>query len=319
MALPTNIEKVLWITLSNIGDVILTTPVLSWIFEKFPKAHIYVVVDAKTKGIFEHDNKIHKVYIYQKKASIKEKWQWMQDLRREKFDLIIDQRRSLWPWVLGGRYTNSLPWKLPSKNKHAVIRHLEVLSKWEIPHEIQFYFPIGTLDEKHLNSIRKFCEYQPASLIGLAIGAADPLKRWSELKYQALADKIRHDFQCKFILLGSINDQNIPWPDSLDVLDLRGQTSIKELGAVIRSLDILITNDSGPMHLASALQCPVLAIFGPTDEHIYGPFAQDQNIVRLNLPCAPCMSGVCLIKTHDCMKDLSVEKVYQKFCNIFTR
>ena len=101
--------------------------------------------------------------------------------------------------------------------------------------------------------------------------------------------------------------------DGTGGLDLSGQTSILQLAAVLARCRLLVTNDTGPMHVADAVGTPVAAIFGPTDWRSTPPFGKNHAIVRKEIECAPCLKRICPLKHHDCMKQIAVEDV-EKAC-----
>ena len=301
------IKKILWITLSNIGDVVLSTPVLCKIMEMFPQADITVIVGKKSAGVFEKDDRIKNIISWDKQQSIKDRWVWLKQVRNEKYDLVIDHKRTFWPLILGLKQISPLPLYKQKKDMHAVYRHLRVINKWNTSQDIKFYFPILEKHKKYVQDIIDF--KQNDLLIGVACGAASVLKRWPVDKFIDLTKKLHEKYNCKFVLIGDQKDRELKWPESDYILDLRGKTSIKEMGAVLQQVQLLITNDSAPMHIAAALKTKTVAVFGPTDEMIYGPFDQEENIVRLNIKCMRCMRKRCLFEKPLCMYDLEVEEV----------
>ncbi len=99
-----DIDKILFITLSNIGDVILTLPVLSALKDNFPEAVIDVVVGQRPKQVFEKDPRIRKVIVYDKYAGLKDKIEFIRKLKYERYGLAIDMKTSLLPFLIGARY-----------------------------------------------------------------------------------------------------------------------------------------------------------------------------------------------------------------------
>ena len=101
------------------------------------------------------------------------------------------------------------------------------------------------------------------------------------------------------------------------VLNLCGKTSLPEMIELLRLGDLLVTNDTGPMHVAAALGKPVVALFGPTEPARTGPYGQLENVLRIPLPCAPCMSDTCnFSKPQECLRALPPELVFQKVRSI---
>jgi len=95
------------------------------------------------------------------------------------------------------------------------------------------------------------------------------------------------------------------------VIDLAGVTNLRELACIIKDCNVLVTNDSGPMHIADALGTPLVALFGSTDSEITGPYEQRGNVIKKDVECSPCFKRTCPIDFR-CMKGISVDEVAQK-------
>ncbi len=118
------INKILFITLSNIGDVILTLPALDFLREEFPSAKITVIAGARPKEIFEDNPNINRLIVYNKHSKLKEKIKLFQELKQEKFDLVVDLRNSLFGAFLPAKYKTSPFLSLPKNMPHMKDRHL---------------------------------------------------------------------------------------------------------------------------------------------------------------------------------------------------
>ena len=95
-----------------------------------------------------------------------------------------------------------------------------------------------------------------------------------------------------------------------------GKTKWQDLDYLFRKAKLFITNDSGPMHFSAALGTRTLGLFGPTDPHLYRPYGAHNQVVRLEIPCSPCMKGSCQIKTRECLDDLTIDQVYEAACKM---
>ncbi len=100
------------------------------------------------------------------------------------------------------------------------------------------------------------------------------------------------------------------------IIDMRGKTNLKQLAALLKEVDLLVTNDSGPMHIAAALGTPVLAIFGPTDPKRTGPYGEIHRVIRGSAECSPCFKKRCIMPSHLCMDTISVEMVLEEVSDI---
>jgi heptosyltransferase-2 len=149
----------------------------------------------------------------------------------------------------------------------------------------------------------------------LAPGTIWETKRWRAEGFAHVAERFL-DREWGAVLVGS-PDERQRCRRVVDLcpgaIDLAGQTSLSALAALIAGAEIVITNDSGPMHLAVALDRPVVSIFGPTDDVWIGPYHRENAVARVDLPCAPCYFrrlSQCPYD-HRCMKEVTAEMVME--------
>ena len=146
-------------------------------------------------------------------------------------------------------------------------------------------------------------------LLGINPGASyGNAKRWYPEKFASVASELASSYD--IIILGSAKEKEIALDIERQLLEkgvsnyqnLSGKTNIEELISQIASLDLIITGDSGPMHLAAAYQIPTVSIFGPTNDIETSQWTNKKNIiVKKNLDCQPCMKRTCPLKHHNCM------------------
>lgn len=168
-----------------------------------------------------------------------------------------------------------------------------------------------------------FKEHAGKTLIGINPGGDRGNRRWPPDRFASLARKIIERFDGSIILLGGPQEKNIaaiiagsiPTP----VSNLAGAIPIEELPYLISRLDLLITNDSGPMHIAAATKTPLLALFGPEDPLLFGPYASPElyRVVWKDLPCRPCGAGKC--SSPACLDLISVEEVLAAYSELMQR
>jgi ADP-heptose:LPS heptosyltransferase len=317
---PERIRKILFITLSNIGDAVLTTPSLDLLRRFFPHAHITVMVGPRAAEIFEDHPHIDRLILYDKHATFRDKLSLILHLKAEKYDLVVDLRNTLIPLFIQPRFSTPLFRK--KVEGHAVKRHLERLHSIGIAGKCGFVLPSREEDEKIIDRLLASSEWDKASrLIVINPSAANRLKRWDLLKFKALADQLKFIKGISIAVTGPKSDekefQEI-FPES-EWMNLTGKLTLMQLKSLLARATLFITNDSGPMHMAVAVKTPVLALFGPTDPQIYGPLGSQHRVIRLEeLPCSPCMKGFCRIQTHDCMKNLEVQRVFETACQMLS-
>ena len=318
-ALP-GINKILFITLSNIGDAILTLPVLDALIEKFPHAGITVIAGPRPKEIFENNPRIDKVIVFNKAVPLKEKIKLFRNLEKEGFDMVIDLRNSLFGALLPARYKTS-PFKaFPPSISHMKDRHLfRAGMSGQVSERKGLY--ISRQDEEYVNNILKQNNIKPAEkILVISAGARSHIKRWPKEKYLGLVSLLIKELGFRIVLAGDREDapinryiaDNLQYP----VTDLTAKTNVSQLAALLKKAEMVITNDSAVLHLASYLNRPVVAIFGPTDETKYGPWSAVHSLVKRDIFCRPCRKAQCRFGSLECMSLIQVEDVLREVGSI---
>jgi heptosyltransferase-2 len=166
--------------------------------------------------------------------------------------------------------------------------------------------------------------WQPGDiLVGIHPGATgSSAKRWLAERYGEVGDRLASRYGVRIALLGGPKEvilaDEIRSYMTTSPLFLAGETSLEALIGIIGSLLLLVTNDSGPMHLASALEIPTVAVFGPTDERETGPMGRDARVVRKHVDCSPCLLRECTTD-HRCMRLVEVDDVYEEAVNLLEK
>ncbi|MGE4357358.1 MAG: lipopolysaccharide heptosyltransferase II [Candidatus Omnitrophota bacterium] len=311
------IKKILLISLSNIGDIILTTPVLENLKENFPSASFDVLVGPRGKEVLEKDKKIRNLIFYNKKASWKEKISLFKRLRCEKYDLVIDLRHTLLPFLIRPRYkTPFLKYiskhKLHMRDKH--LRMIDYLGKDFYLSRIAPVVHFDQQDEDYIDNLFKKSEVgKDDVLVVISPSARSSTKRWAEENFIEVAKVLREDCKARIVLVGSAEDvlitQKIKAVIGDEVLDFAGMTTIPQLVVLLKRAKVLITNDSAVLHCGSAVNIPTFAIFGPTDPLKYGPLAENSFVFRRLLPCVPCEKAQCRYGSRKCLELIKPREV----------
>ena len=160
-------------------------------------------------------------------------------------------------------------------------------------------------------------------IIGINPGAAyGSSKRWYPDRFGQVAKTLINGYNVKVIVFGSQGEtsiaEDIIKSAEVSIVNLAGKTSIRELMALINYCRVLITNDSGPMHIASALSVPVVAIFGSTEPSVTGPLGARDAVIKKELPCSPCFLRKCPTNL-ECMDIISVDDVISGVVNILEK
>lgn len=168
------------------------------------------------------------------------------------------------------------------------------------------------------NRIKGFNKKEEKRYIGINAGAAyGSAKRWEEKYFvEVIAHFLKNDYIV--VLFGSNNENS---PQNIEnilqeykcsnFINLVGKTTIMQLCDYISLMDLFITNDSGPMHIAASYNIPIIAIFGPTDSKETSPWMANAILLNKNLPCAPCKKRECPLVHHNCMKLISPDEVIE--------
>lgn len=308
------IKRILVITLSNIGDIILTTPVIRILGREFPDSRIDVMTGPNGKGIFEKDPRIFKLIIYDKHTSVAMKRRLQLKLKRLKYDLVVDLRNTIFPILLGPKYRTNPIQSFPKDVIHKKDKHLYRLQFLGIGNKGEkSYVHIPDEDSKYIDVLLKQCDIKEPIVI-INPGAKSHLKRWEALGFAELADRLARNCKASIIFIGMGEDKDIV--DEI-TKNMRGKfynfidkTNIRQLASLLKRAKLLITNDSGPLHLGCAMGTNVLAIFGPTDPKKYGPTGEFDVVINKKLHCSPCESASCKYN-RECMKLISADEVYE--------
>ncbi|MCR4337529.1 MAG: glycosyltransferase family 9 protein [Candidatus Omnitrophica bacterium] len=319
------IQRILVISLSNIGDVVLTFPVIDILRRDFPKAEISVVVGPKGEPLLKGNPHFKEVYVYNKKQSIPTTLRWVWELRQQRFDLVVDLRNSFTPFVIGPRYKTS-PFMTRVPGQHMRLQHLNRLkSVYHFSQEAKERFVLHISEENRRWCKKVFESHQRthSRTVVIAPGAADQNKRWTSEGFAEVADAMIDQLSATTIFVGDKNDQVVVG-DVLSqmhhqdhVVNLTGEISLIQLAALLEQASLAVVNDSAPMHLASYLNVPVVALFGPTDERKYGPWSQRAGMLARRENCQLCQKVEGASK-HTCMGAISSEDVLNLVFSINT-
>jgi ADP-heptose:LPS heptosyltransferase len=308
------IKRILVITLSNAGDIILTTPVIAALDREFPQSRIDVMVGPRGSQIFEKDPRVFKLIIYDKRLPLSAKRRLQLKLKALRYDLTVDLRNTVFPLLISPRYRTSAVQKFPAGVVHSVDRHLYRLRPLGIAgcaRQPRIHIPAG--DEAAVAAIAEK-EGLTDPVVVINPGAKSHLKRWKPEGFAAVADALIESCGADVILIGLEEDAQAVAEVSRRMKhvcrNFVNRTNIRELAALLKRARLLITNDSAPLHLGCAVGTRVLALFGPTDPAKYGPTGEFDAVVRRKLSCSPCESAVCK-RNYECLASIDPDEVVE--------
>ena len=330
------IKRILIRSTNWVGDAIITTPAIRAVRKNFPEAKISLLAKPWVAPIFYNNPYIDNILIYDaagKHRGLSGIPSLSKELRKEKFDLAILLQNAFEAAliaVLAG-IPNRLGYNTDARS--LLLTHCICLKPaLKRVHQIDYYLGIlegASLksDGRHLTLVvtdeeRKHAEKILAKhgitgkdrLIGINPGAVfGSAKRWFPERYAALSVKLQEYSGAKIAIFGGPGEKALGHYIS-ELMGNRcvnfcGKTSLREAVALIERCQLFITNDSGLMHVAAALDTPQIAIFGSTDHITTSPGSPKSRIVRVPVPCSPCLKPDCPID-HRCMKNITVDMVY---------
>jgi len=310
--------KILFITLSNIGDCILTLPVLDALANQYPEGQITCLVPERPREIFSNNPLIKKVIVFNKHARLIDKVKLFFSLSKEKFDIVVDLRNSFFGAFLPAKKRSSPFRFIPAKFKHMKDKHLfwSGFSGYPFRDKKQQGIAITAGDLNYIDGILKEQNLSGSSKLAVvAPGARSQVKRWDKHNFSQLCSRLAKE-GWDVVLVGDKADEPvcsyIQHQAAEKVLNLCARTTISQLAALLKKAKILITNDSAIMHLASYLDVPVAAIFGPTDEAKYGPWSRENTVIKKDIVCRPCEKASCRFGNLACLSSLKVDDVFEQ-------
>ena len=329
-----NIDKILVIRVDGIGDLLNSTPAISLLRENYPSAEITVLARPLNAPVLIGNPDVDRTLVFEragKHRGFKAQLQFYRELRRERFQLVVAMQTAMWSHLVAflsgapyrlGRYqkrfrstlTHAWHGKYPKGETHEVDRNLELvrlICEGEGNRKLIFHlFP-----DEITNAKAKLTSWNigdDAFLIGIHPGGSSFDKRWPEEQYAELTDRLARQYNATILLLRGPEEaelvHNIQEAMQSNAITYAPET-IRELGALLSCCNVIVCNDSGPMHLAAALDVPTVAIFGPTDYVAWHPLSENASIVRRDMPCWPCSAHKCKIG-WECTKKLPIEMVW---------
>lgn len=327
----TGSKKILIIKPSSLGDVVHSLAFLNTIHECFKNASIHWVIARGLDDLLDGHPMIERLWIIDKDAwkkpahilkTIKELRDLSRALRSERFDLVVDLQGLFRSGLIasftkardivgfreareGSRffYTRTV---VGGANIHAVDRYLRLAEALGC-NVSDIRFPLYS--NYNLEELKdKFA--LPDDYIILVPGARWDTKRWPPEKFGEVASEL----SVRSVIVGSGSDvkiaEQIQARSGGKAISVSGRTTLKELVTIIMYAKGMLTNDTGPMHLAAALQVPVYALFGPTNDTLTGPYGTKKIIFRSDSDCSPCFKKSC--NDPKCMETIPVEDVVKK-------
>jgi heptosyltransferase-2 len=326
-----------------IGDAVMCEPAIRGLRDLFPDAELTMLAKPAVAELFVAHPGLTCVLVYDGQgahAGLSGKWSLAGMLRRKRFDMAVLFQNAFeaafLAWLAG------IPRRYGYVTDGRVMFLTEPIAVPDGPvpmHQVEYYWnllrplglagnpPLPTVfvseDEDRMVDVRLASTgVAPSDLIiginpGSTYGSA---KRWLPERFADVVKRLARRLETvegtsvAVVVLGAKGEESLGKKVADQVGErsvvLSGATTIRELMAVVKRCCLLITNDTGPMHIAAALGVPVVAVFGPTDWHTTAPYGQERSVVREAVDCAPCLLRECPID-HRCMTRIPVDRVYE--------
>ena len=314
-----------------VGDAVLAIPAMKAVRERFPDADITLLVRPWVAGVFKSVPFIDHLWSEPRPAGVRDWIRIARQIRNRSFDLALlfpNSFESAAMMFLGrvpkriGYATDGRRWLLTNRitpstvKRHQVHYYLDLAKA--LSADTQPSIQISASEEEktqaaNLLASQGIPQGQPYMVLnpGAAYGSA---KRWGEDGFAAAGDALAAELHLDVVIVGSERERAIAEAIQKSmrsrVVVLSGKTTLETLIGVISDAVLVLTNDSGPMHVSAALGIPTVAVFGATDHVVTGPIGPRTRVVREPVECSPCMLRECPID-HRCMTRVSADSVCQ--------
>ena len=313
------IKKVLVVSLTNIGDVVLTFPVVDILKENLPGAKISVLIGPKAESLLNGNPALDKIYVFNKHQPLLKTWSLITALRKNRFDLAVDLRNTAIPFLIFPRYKTSMV-DSRKNDRHMRDNHIKRLNSifpfYQLPRQ-KYALYVSPPDQKYDQGLIQNEIGKGARYIVISPGAAHQDKRWKEADFARVADELIRKEHVKIVLIGGTEDSavaaNIVGLMKEKAVNACGRTNLQQLAELIKHAQLAIVNDSAPLHIASYLDVPVLAIFGPSEPIKYGPWGSNCHYLKDGGVCGRCGDPKNSALAHTCMASIKPEDVLNSF------
>jgi heptosyltransferase-3 len=329
-------KNILVIKLRYIGDVLLATPVLHALRERFPDAHLAMAVNRGTEDVLKGNPDLNEVLVVERGGLI-EQLRFLGEVRRRRFDCVIDltdgDRAAILALLSGapvriglneehrwrGLLYTAVARSEPSV-AHRIERDLETVRSLGVqPKSGLPVLRTSALDDQDGARLLDEIVGEPLScgtrpLIMFQPGARYWFKAWPVERFADLADRLMERGDCRILIGGNAQERELA--DQIAVrtrskpIVLAGRTTVLQYAAILKRCALFVGNDNGPMHMAAALGVPVVALFGPSNPAEWGPRGERVKVLYKGLDCRRCFHPTCERGEESCMKQISIDEVF---------
>ena len=332
---PGGINRILVRGVNWVGDTVLSYPTVEQLKTLFPKSHLAILIPSYLVDLWKTFPYVDEIIPFQKKEGIGSIWEDLnlsQSLKERNFDLAVILPRSFRSafHIFLARIPIRIGYQSEGRSlflTHGIRRTKEILQGHRVRYYRKLMEPLGMIeglpspkiflreeDRRWADGVLKDLGIPEGKvLIGMNPGATYGLaKCWYPDRFGKLGKRLAEKWESKILLFGK--EEERPIVDEIlrhlgtDGIDLTGKTGLLQLAALLERCTLLVTNDTGTMHMATAVGIPVTALFGSTPPLATGPWGEGHVVVRRDVPCSPCWKRICP-KDHRCMDLITVDEV----------
>jgi heptosyltransferase-2 len=317
-------QNILIIKPGAVGDLLQMTPVIRALKGYSPGSSISLLVGSETTAaLFKNDRRIAEIIIYERDGrhrSLSSRFSLWQYLHANRYDLVLNyQRSNLKTWFLASA---AFPCRVlvyhrtENRAVHAVVNYLETLTPLGLTTsglDLQLFLD----DEARAYARNLFSSHglDGKTVIAMNPGATHAVNRWPTIRFAELADLLTEQLHGCLLIIGGPDD--VPLADEIIArsrakpISLAGKTSLLQLGAVLERCNVLVSGDTGPLHLATAVGTKVIGLFGAADPGRTGPVGKGHHVIQAGtVSCVPCRSRSCSNKNYlECMESIHARDV----------
>lgn len=336
-------KRILLVKPSSLGDVVHALPILNGLRERYPDARIDWLVSSAFAPLLQGHDLLNEVIKFDRQrynrlglspSATRDFFRLIRKLRANRYDLAIDLqgllRSGFTTWASGAKvrigfrraregatlfYSHFL--ECPNPDAHAVDKNYqlaEVLGFAALP--IEFPLPeFSAVGHSATDRLAQLGSKGDSAIVAIAPGARWATKRWAAARFAETIDRIEESGKARCILLGGPDEKplcdRIAGLCRLKPTNFAGETSLPELVALLKRCDLVLCHDSAVAHIAVALEKPLVCLIGPTHPGRTGPYRRMDDVIRIDLECAPCYLRKLSQCPHDhrCMKEITVNQV----------
>ncbi len=331
-------KRILIAKLGALGDLVLAVPSFRMIRKRFPEAHLTLLADSRLIPLMERSPYLDELICFNRQDR---RMPWRQilsiskKLRSASFDMSIDFQNN-WQthWLAflaripmrygyrrgGTGYLLTHPVLSWDRQLAPVEHQFQVLKRAGVIH-YDDQMELWTEPDQDAYFVRLFGKtsgFPPKPCVGFVLGASPKwaTKQWPLEYFLKLAGRLVRELDCRVVLLGTQEDEPLARAfrdiNSGSIIDITGKTTLAQLPSSVKQLDVIVTGDTAPLHIASAVGTKIVALFGPTEPKRHMPPGVDHVVLVKRIPCQPCYRGTCANQEKlKCLRSITVDEVFE--------